>query len=399
MPSKWTNIELGKMVELAYGSGLPDTKRSGAGFPVYGSNGVVGYHKKALVKGPGIIVGRKGTVGAVIWSETDFWPIDTTYYVIPKDDSNLKWISYQLKSLGLSRLDSSTGVPGLNRNDAYQLLVRRPPKNEQSIIAMLLSDVDNVIDQTKVIIAKLKRIKQGLMQDLLTKGVDEHGNIRNEKTHRFKDSQIGLIPKEWDIKSIMEIGEVKGGKRLPKGHSFADGPTEYPYIRVVDFSNYSVLQSDLEYLRPETRRLIKRYTISSKDVYISIAGTIGIVGTVPDALDGASLTENAAKITNPDFVSNRLLAYLLDTQISHAQIAALTGTTTQPKLALERIKTIRVPIAPPNEQEAILARLDRVSTTLASELNFLQKCQAIKRGLMQDLLSGKVRVASLMEQV
>ena len=120
----WSQVTIGDLVALDYGGALSDNARSGDGYPVYGSNGQVGRNATALVEGPGVVVGRKGTVGAVTWSAESFWPIDTTYYVrwLNERQVDRRWIYWYLSSLPLNRLDSSTGVPGLNRNDAYTLL-------------------------------------------------------------------------------------------------------------------------------------------------------------------------------------------------------------------------------------------------------------------------------------
>src|SRR5208337_3895841 len=87
--------------------------------PVYGSNGQIGWHDERLVKGPGIIVGRKGNPGTVVWSQTDFFPIDTTFYVIPRGTASLHYLLYVLKSQDLPSLSADSAVPGLNRNIAY----------------------------------------------------------------------------------------------------------------------------------------------------------------------------------------------------------------------------------------------------------------------------------------
>ena len=92
----WGQSVIGDHIELAYGDGLPERNRKGGKYPVYGSNGVVGFHNEALVKGPGIIIGRKGTVGQVTLSKTDFWPIDTTYYVNLKEDGDILFWFYLL---------------------------------------------------------------------------------------------------------------------------------------------------------------------------------------------------------------------------------------------------------------------------------------------------------------
>lgn len=120
-------VAVGDVIELKYGKSMPATRRIAGDIPVFGSGGIGGFHDKALVKGPGIIVGRKGTVGAVYWSEVDFFPIDTTFYVACKSSrTSLEYTYFALKSLGLEHMNSDSAVPGLNRDRAHSLLLRVP---------------------------------------------------------------------------------------------------------------------------------------------------------------------------------------------------------------------------------------------------------------------------------
>ena len=119
---EWPRVRLGDVVSLEYGKSLPADVRDPHGkFPVAGSNGPLGKHTSAFVSSPGIVVGRKGSAGKVIWYEEDFWPIDTTYYVVPKIPVDMRWTYFMLSRLQLHRLATTTGVPGLNRNDVYKL--------------------------------------------------------------------------------------------------------------------------------------------------------------------------------------------------------------------------------------------------------------------------------------
>lgn len=104
----WIAQELGKIVCFEYGKPLPEKDRIDGPFPVFGSNGIVGKHVESYVEGPGIIVGRKGTAGSVLWSDKNFWPIDTTYFIKSLSHSDLKYLYYLLISLNLSQLSSTT---------------------------------------------------------------------------------------------------------------------------------------------------------------------------------------------------------------------------------------------------------------------------------------------------
>lgn len=122
IPEGWEVGTVESACEFNYGKALKATDRREGSVPVYGSNGIVGYHDEALVKGPGIIVGRKGNPGTVIWSNSDFFPIDTTFYIsLKQDEVSLPYLRYALQLKNLARFGSDSAVPGLNRNMAYGL--------------------------------------------------------------------------------------------------------------------------------------------------------------------------------------------------------------------------------------------------------------------------------------
>ncbi len=149
-PKEWDVLKLGDIISLEYGKGLPRNSRLEGRYPVVGSNGIVGYHNKALVKGAGIVVGRKGTIGAVSWIDEDYWPIDTTYYVKTKrSDVFLRWLFYELSHLNLARLHLADVVPGLKRNLAYSRMLPYPPLLEQQKIAEIIMTIDKSFQSSK----------------------------------------------------------------------------------------------------------------------------------------------------------------------------------------------------------------------------------------------------------
>jgi len=168
IPESWEICQLGNLLKLEYGKALKGEKRNGGSFPVYGSNGIVGYHDLAIVKGPGILIGRKGSVGAVHYAQSDFWPIDTTYYASIKQEVNVKWLYYLLSSLRLEYLNDLGNVPGLNRNHVHEKIVPKPGVQEQERISQILSSAESKIDSDLEKRSQLERLKKGLMQDLLT---------------------------------------------------------------------------------------------------------------------------------------------------------------------------------------------------------------------------------------
>ena len=129
IPEGWGVKGLGELIELAYGKALRAADRKGGSVPVYGSNGQVGWHHDKLVDGPGIVVGRKGNPGVVAWAYSDFFPIDTTFYVVPRDSKvGLPFLFYALTIQDLPSVSADSAVPGLNRNLAYMSRQLAPDK-------------------------------------------------------------------------------------------------------------------------------------------------------------------------------------------------------------------------------------------------------------------------------
>lgn len=147
----WEKTTVGKWCPFTYGKGLPERDRAGGGVPVFGSNGVVGWHDVALVGGPGIVIGRKGTVGAVEYSPRPFWPIDTTYFVAASKDRDTRFTAALLSNLGLEERNSHSAVPGLSRDDAHSIEIEVPPLSIQRNISAVLGCLNDKVDQCRLV--------------------------------------------------------------------------------------------------------------------------------------------------------------------------------------------------------------------------------------------------------
>lgn len=150
----WDMVKLKELCTFEYGKGLPEKDRISGPYPVLGSNGVAGYHNSSFVKGPVIVVGRKGSAGEVVWEDRDCCPIDTTFYV-KHDESKIayKYLYYVLKMANLQNLRGGTGIPGLNRNDAYEVLIRLPNLSTQHTILQRISREEEIVNTTRELIS------------------------------------------------------------------------------------------------------------------------------------------------------------------------------------------------------------------------------------------------------
>ena len=200
------------------------------------------------------------------------------------------------------------------------------------------------------------------------------------------------IPDSWNVEKLEpKIGNVKSGKRLPKGFYVTDMHTNHPYIRVIDMREGYVDTSELKYVPDEAFSAIQNYRIYKDDIYISVAGTLGIVGQIPAYLDGANLTENANRVTNIKCNVKYLMYWLMSSTIQN--IISQTQTLgAQPKLALTRIRNFPVILPSIQEQEKIVEVLSNVDTLITNLQKLIRKKKDIRQGTMQMLVTGKKRL-------
>lgn len=207
------------------------------------------------------------------------------------------------------------------------------------------------------------------------------------------DELYGLeIPDGWTVEKLEpKVGNVKSGKRLPKGYYVVDTHTNHPYIRVIDMRQGYVDTSDLRYVPEEAFSAIQNYRIYKDDIYISVAGTLGIVGQIPEHLDGANLTENANRVTNIKCNIKYLMYWLMGSIIQNT-ISQTQTLGAQPKLALTRIRNFSVILPPEKEQEKIAGALSDVDTLITDLQKLIRKKKDIRQGTMQMLVTGKKRL-------
>jgi type I restriction enzyme S subunit len=168
-PKGWPSLTISELLTLEYGKALPKAIRNNSGlYAVAGSNGPDGRHEAFIVEGPGVVVGRKGSAGETTWYDDSFWPIDTTYYVQLKINASMKWVYFLLKTLDLKRHSTQTGVPGLNRNDVYNLHAYFPPIEYQLKFEKIASSIEENISNSLQSRFHVDKVFQTLLHNCFT---------------------------------------------------------------------------------------------------------------------------------------------------------------------------------------------------------------------------------------
>lgn len=289
---------------------------------------------------------------------------------------------------------SGSGIPHIDKEVFDNLEIIEFDLCEQSKIAEVLSTVDQVIEKTQALIAKQQRIKTGLMQDLLTYGIDEQGKVRSEVTHEFKDSPLGRISVEWDILPLSELAALDRGKftHRPRDDSRFFGG-DFPFIQTGDVTSRTgrVVNSCSQTLNHRgtlVSRCFPKGTIAVT-IAANIADTaiLGLPMYFPDSIVGA-IVKQPHSIRFVELMIRRWKPIL----------ERRAPQSAQKNINLETLRPLSIPTPPPKEQVRIGSLYDSVDTVQEMAESYVRKLCLLKIALMQDLLTGRSRVIPLLEQ-
>lgn len=374
----WRESRIGDEIELAYGKSLPVHAREKGPFNVFGSNGCVGHHSAPLVSGPGIVVGRKGSVGSVAYSEQDFWPIDTTYYVVNKNGHDWRFLYHLLSSIGLEALNSHSTIPGLNRENAYSICVRLPDKGQQHSIALALDAVEYAIGKEALAIEKATTLKRIVMQTLFTRGL--RGDAQ-------KETEIGPVPKSWEVSTLGEIAQLERGRFLHRPRNeprFYGGAT--PFVQTGDVVRSGGRIREFVQTLNEDGVAIS-HVFPAGTILITIAANIGFTGILQ--FDSAC-PDSLVAITPNQSLKVEFLEYFLQTQQGEMDKLAPKGT--QKNINIQFLTPWSVVVPPDDEQIEIVAILEAIDR----KINLHRKKRAVLddlfKVLLHKLMTGEIRI-------
>lgn len=300
---------------------------------------------------------------------------------------------------------SGSGIPHVDREVLGKLEILKLPPDEQRLVATMLTKLDRAIEQTEALIAKQQRIKTGLMQDLLTRGIDEHGNIRSEATHAFKDSPLGRIPVEWDV-SPMSAFQIPGrpfiktgpfGSSLNTKHWVEDG---VPVITIGSLGESGFLKKELLYVSDSTAQSLNAFRVKPGDIVFSRVADIGRALVISAEQDGWIISSNFMRISldqskvSPPF----LYRSIVFNPSTRDQLRVLSNSSGREVVNTAILSALRFAWPDPKEQDRINMRLDQIEQSIGTETQVLSKFLSLKRGLMHDLLTGDLRVTTLLAQ-
>lgn len=353
LPNGWGETTLGFLLEFKYGKALPDRIRSGCGFSVYGSNGVVGKHREPLTSGETIIVGRKGSVGVVSYCSDPCSPIDTTYYV---DNFNAMparfWLHY-LQSLNLKDLNKSTAIPGLSREDAYKLILSIPPLNEQKRIVdkldVLLKRVDACREKLDRVPLILKRFRQAVLAAATSGNLTEAWREQNGVSSEWPCFEVG------DIAFVTKLA----GFEYTKYVSYREGG-DLKVIKAENADKRGFKYTEFSTVYSEEVSALTRTILKANDVLMVFVGAgTGQVARVPAG--DWFLGPNIAMIrTDHTLLNSAYLEHYCRSPIGRDEISKFIKSVAQPSLSMKTIRRIKIALPKLDEQNEIVHQVDKL---------------------------------------
>ena len=377
IPKEWEVKRILDFAPLQRGFDLPTEKIVKGAYPVVYSNGILNFHIEYKAKGPGVVTGRSGTIGKVTYVESDYWPHNTSLWVTDFKGNNPKYVYYVYKYIGLSKFSSGSGVPTLNRNDVHVSKIAIPPIEEQGCIVKVLELWDSTIEKQSELIEKLKLRKRALMQQLLT------GKKR-----------LPGFNGEWERKKLGDIAERVTRKNEEDCKNVVTISAQRGFVIQTDFFNKSVASETLD-----------NYYLVHKDEFCynksySNGYPMGAIKRLT-AFDKAVVTTLyiCFKLKNLSPINMDFFEQYCESGIFNKELVKIANEGGRAHGLLNVTPTdffnmhMRIPKI--EEQDAIASVLVNADKVIGLANEKLARLQSQKRGLMQQLLTGKKRTINI----
>ncbi len=402
LPKGWNEFRQGDVANFSNGKAYKLTEWETVGTPVIRLQNLTGSGKnfyysnlnlpeRQYCKSGDLLYMWSATFGPRIWKG----PRAIYHYHIWKitcDEKNLtKDYLYQLleyKTAEWLNTSNGMGILHITKAGMEDLNLTLPPYPEQQKIAAILTSVDDVIEKTQAQINKLKDLKTGMMQELLTRGIGIDGKPHTE----FKDSPVGRIPKGWDVKSLGDLSSfITSGSRGWAQYYSESGAI---FIRIGNLTREHInfRFKDIIRVSPPESAEGKRTLVQTGDVLISITADLGVIAVVNESLEKAYVNQHVALVRLKDIAISRWVGHYLAFEQTQKQFSANNDSGAKAGLNLTAIRNTFVALPSESEILSIVKTLDSIDDLISKKRNKLVTLNNTKKALMQDLLTGKVRV-------
>ncbi|MGH8067337.1 MAG: restriction endonuclease subunit S [Candidatus Entotheonellia bacterium] len=410
MAGEWMESALGDVIELKRGYDLPQQQRRSGHVPIVSSSGITDYHAEAIVKGPGVVTGRYGTLGQVFYITEDFWPLNTTLYVRDFKGNDPRFISYFLRSLDFLAYSDKAAVPGLNRNHLHTARVRFPTDvAEQRAIAHILGTLDDKIELNQRMNETLEAMARAIFQSWFVDFDPVHAKAEGRDPglpkeiadlfpDRFEDSELGDIPAGWSIKTIEDVAErVAMG---PFGSSIKVEtfvPEGVPIISGQHLHGFILEDSTFNFITHEHASRLSNAAVQRGDVVFTHAGNIGQAAFIPKTSRYERYVISQRQFymrcdlsqVNPTFIA----LYFNSPEGRHLLLAN-TSSSGVPSIArpVTYLRSIQIPVPSKSVLDAFERLVRPLLHQYSQNLDVNRTLAALHDTLLPKLISGDLRV-------
>lgn len=415
--SEFAEIPIGAHLKLTSGFPFASSQFSNEGFPLIRIRDVLSSKTETYYQGsfpPGyvirkgdILVGMDGDFHVVKWNGPDAL-LNQRVLKVDVHDESVVVLEYLFHWLGpyvqkVNDITAATTVKHLSTKDLIKARASLPPVPVQRLIATILSAIDTAIEQTEALIEKYQHIKAGLMHDLFTRGVLPNGQLRPSREQApelYQETAIGWIPREWQLTTLESLlasvpNNIRSGpfgSALLKHELVESG---IPFLGIDNIHVESFNSDFRRFVSPKKFNELVKYAVRKKDVVITIMGTVGRCCVIPEDLEIALSSKHLWTMT---FDQKKVIPRLICWQLNYSTWAKswfrrATQGGIMDAIQSSTLKRLVLPVPDFDEQERIDSRYGFLSSRIEQEEQKLQKLKLEKRGLMQDLLTGKVPVS------
>ena len=383
--SQYRECRLGDVLTLQRGFDLPAAQRSLGSVPVVSSSGVTGFHSEAKVRGPGVVIGRYGTLGEVHFMQEDFWPLNTSLYVKDFRGNDVRFCSYLLRTVSVVGTSAAAAVPGVNRNVLHEMPVRCPPLTEQRRIASILGAYDDLIEVNRRRIALLEEMVRRLFEEWFV-----HFRVPGRTDQPLMPGELGPIPQDWRVARLGDVYKTaSGGPPSRKCPHFFGG--HIPWVKTGELLDGPIFTTDEciteEGLAASSAKIFPRFTVLVA-MYGANIGQLGVLAN-PAATNQAC----CAVIPPEDGSAGWAYVYLALHRERHRLIGLRAGAAQQ-NISQATIKSFPV-LAPPTP---LLHRFEAtVSPFLLQAFLLYQQSANLAASrdlLLPRLISGDLSIAA-----
>lgn len=396
IPSDWEVVELGDICTLKSGQTITAKKIHDLpfGYPCYGGNGLRGYTNSYTHDGEFSLIGRQGALcGNIVYVKGKFFASEHALVVTQQDNVNAKWLSIYLEKMNLNQHSESSAQPGLSAEKLKLLnLIFPKSKPEQTAIATALSDTDALITELEKLLAKKQAIKTATMQQLLTgkTRLPEFAHRADGTPKGSLKTEWGDIPEDWEVMELGRFCNVQGGFSFKSENFLTSG---IPVIRIGDIQNGKINLLNTVFWSLENN-IPNQFSICFNDAVIAMSGaTIGKIGIYQSHYP-ALINQRVGKfiIKKPE-ISKDFVNQFISSGIYQNSLLRLLEQGAQPNISSKQLESIFV-FLPMNktEQTAIAQILGDMDSEITALQARIEKLREIKQGMMQNLLTGKIRL-------